>query len=79
MNWIFTLMVYYPVWAVPLALASGQLGIHFKRRKVLTQYLFWFLMVLLLGSSGAWVYYRGDVNGAHWLRDTFGIERVQWD
>lgn len=79
MNLIFTLMLYYPVWAVPTALAAGQLGIHYKRRKSLSQYFFWFFMALLLGTSGAWVYYRGDENGAQWLRDTFGIEHVNWN
>jgi len=79
MNLIFTLILYYPVWAVPVALAAIQLGVHYRRRKSRNQFFCWFLAFLMLASSGAWVYYRGDAKGAQWLRDTFGIERVQWD
>jgi predicted outer membrane lipoprotein len=69
---IFTLVHYYPIWALPVALANCQFAIHFMRRRKPAQYLFWLLAAAFFVSTAMWFAYRGDVNGAQWVREHFG-------
>jgi len=74
MQTLITLVHYFPIWAIPLALASAQFALHFMRRRKPTQYFFWFIAGTLILSSLAWIAFRGDVNGATWVRQQMGAD-----
>ncbi|MEN9723065.1 MAG: hypothetical protein RJB38_1051 [Pseudomonadota bacterium] len=50
---------YYPVVAIPVALASIQLAVHFKRQKRHSPMFFFLIFsVTMLVTAGGWIYSR---------------------
>jgi hypothetical protein len=78
-RWLFNLVIYYPVWSVPLAFGAFQVAVHMNRRKSKARYFWGAFGVALLVTAAIWVVFRGDLHGAAWIEGTFGVQRVRWD
>ncbi|MGK5088596.1 hypothetical protein WDW86_13640 [Bdellovibrionota bacterium FG-2] len=68
MHWLYTVVQIFPFFAVPAALAAGQIGIFFWRKKSKYQYPFWLLALIFLSLSVVWAIYRGDLHSNDWVR-----------
>lgn len=68
MRWVYAFVRLYPFFAVPVALILVELGLHFRRRRVKTQFYFFGIAGFLLLTSFLWLFYRGDSRSDHWVR-----------
>jgi hypothetical protein len=67
MHFLFLAFRTYPFWAVPVALVSVQIGIHFRRRESRFALVWWGLSVSLIVGALAWIIFRGDLHANEWL------------
>ena len=65
---LYALVRFYPVWALPLALLIGEVGIHLRRRKSRLQNYCWFWVGFLGLTTLLWIVFRGDLNSDKWVR-----------
>ncbi len=79
MRWLFNLVIYYPIWSVPLGFGAFQVAFYMSRRRSASRYFWGALGSLLLGTAVLWVFLRGDLHGAEWLEKVLGFRQVQWD
>ncbi len=69
MHWLYTVVQIFPFFAIPAALAAGEVGIFFWRKKSKYQYLFWALTFIFLSLSVLWGINRGDLHSNEWVRN----------
>jgi energy-coupling factor transporter transmembrane protein EcfT len=68
MHALFSMVRFYPYWALPVAIIAAETGFYFRRReKPVRFYFFAFSALLVLGLAG-WFFFRGDVNSDAWVR-----------
>jgi hypothetical protein len=68
MHTFFALARFFPYWAFPLALLSGEVAWYYYRKKSSQQYLFWGVSAVLLVLMLLWIAFRGDLNSDEWVR-----------
>jgi hypothetical protein len=68
MRSLFTLMRFYPYWAVPVGIVVVELGLYCRRRRISKQWLFFAVGATLFATSIAWVALRGDLHSDAWVK-----------
>jgi hypothetical protein len=79
MHWLFNLVLYYPIWSIPVGLGALQVALSMYRRGSKSRYFWGALGAFLLVTAVLWLIFRGDLHGATWLEESFGVQQVQWD
>jgi hypothetical protein len=73
MNFLFSVVRFFPYWALPVVLVLAETALFAKRRN--RRKLMWgcvFFVFVFLGVIGSWFIYRGDVNSNQWVKDFVG-------
>jgi hypothetical protein len=69
MHWIFSLIRFFPYWALPLVLMGFETGVYYKRRnRKKSQFICWGVSGVLMVSICIWFLYRGDVHSDRWVQ-----------
>lgn len=68
MHVAFAMLRYFPLWALPMAFVSGELGVALKRRGYGVAYALLGGSIVLVVFSILWLIFRGDLNSDKWVR-----------
>jgi len=72
MHTIYELARYYPFWAIPMALISGEFGLFCRRRESPAQWIFWCITGGFILTTLIWIIARGDANSDKWVKAFLG-------
>lgn len=72
MHLIYTVMRFFPWWALPMAFVIGELGVFFRRRASRAQFACFGVAGMLVLCALAWIFLRGDLHSDRWVSAVFG-------
>ena len=68
---LFAIFRYYPLIMVPSAVLMAELAWYMKRKGSRSYKYYFAFSVVLVISSGVWIYFRGDLYADKWLKQLF--------
>ena len=68
MHALFSIVRFYPYWALPVAIILAETGFYFRRREKPARFYFFGFSGLLVLGIACWFVFRGDINSDAWVR-----------
>lgn len=72
MSLVYLAVRLFPVFAIPIAFLSFEVGRTYRRKGSVLQWSFFSLSGFLIVFSLLWVGFRGDLHSDQWVRQIFG-------
>jgi hypothetical protein len=73
MSFLFSIVRFFPYWALPFVLVLCETALFAKRRnRRKLMYGCAFFIFVFVVAVGSWFLYRGDLNSNDWVKDLVG-------